>query len=677
MPIPFDQSLPPLFQHDAYLAPYLEVYREREAFVAARRAEVLGGHASLREVADWHLHYGMHRTANGTWLFREWLPYATKAMLLGEFNHWTPSPWFELRPVGQGDWEVEVPESMVAHGQTYQLFVEWPGGRGWRLPSATTSIAREERTGAPPLFNARVWEPDTPYCWRHDDFKASPQTLIYESHVGMAQLEPRIGSYREFQENILPRIAADGYTCVQFMAIAQHPYYASFGYHVANYFAPCDLFGTPDDFRALVDAAHGMGLRVIMDLVHSHSVRNELEGLAKLSGRLEQFFHDDMRGNHPAWDSYCFDYSKTQVLRFLLSNCRYWLEEFHVDGFRFDGVTSMLYFDHGLNHAFTSYSHYFSPNVDWDSVAYLTFANELCHECSYAPGRRTCTIAEDVSGMPGLGLPVEQGGIGFDFRLAMGVTDYWFKLLDLPDEQWDMGTLWHELTNRRQDEKTISYVECHDQAIVGGQTFLFRAVGNAMYHAMDIKSQNLAVDRGIALHKLARLATLATAGGGYLNFMGNEFGHPEWIDLPRAGNHWSYDHARRRWDLCDDPKLRCQALNQFDHEILALLRGIPDFFEQDAKLVKIHQDDKVLAFARAQCLFVFNFHPTRSFENYLVPADGGEYQLVLDSDAQRFNGFNRLLPDQHFFARPTDQGEKAISLYLPTRTALVIKALNH
>lgn len=671
MASPHAPSLPKLFQDDPYLAPYLENYRARQAFVAERRNEVLNGHDDLREMADWHQYYGLHRTARGTWRFREWLPYATAASLLGEFNHWTSTPWFELHPLGNGDWEVEVPEQMIAHGQAYQLFVEWPGGSGWRLPSAANSIVRESRPDGSSLFNARVWEPETPYAWRHDDFAPSPLPLIYESHVGIAQQEPRVGTYREFQANILPRIAADGYTCVQFMAIAQHPYYASFGYHVANYFAPCDLFGTPDDFKALVDAAHAHGLRVIIDLVHSHSVRNELEGLAKLSGRLGQFFHDGARGSHPAWDSYCFNYSKKQVIRFLLSNCRYWLEEFHVDGFRFDGVTSMLYFDHGLNHAFTSYDHYFSSNVDWDSVAYLTLANELCHLVKPA----AWTIAEDVSGMPGLGLSVTDGGIGFDYRLAMGVTDCWFKLLDQPDEEWDLGTLWHELTNRRPDEKTISYVECHDQAIVGGQTFLFRAIGNAMYDAMDLGSQNLAVDRGVALHKLARLATIATAGGGYLNFIGNEFGHPEWLDLPRAGNGWSYDHARRRWDLCDDPTLRFQALDRFDHEMLALVRENPNFFDQPAQLVKIHQDDHVLAFARADLLFVFNFHPTKSFEDYPIPVSpGAEYRLRLDTDAERFNGFNRVQPEQHFYALPDSSGNTAhLSLYLPTRTALVLK----
>ncbi|MBO4619374.1 MAG: alpha amylase C-terminal domain-containing protein [Victivallales bacterium] len=669
-----DQPLPKLFQGDPYLAPYLENYLQRETFVADRRQELLGNHANLREVADWHLYYGLHRTQRGTWRFREWLPYATAATLLGEFNHWTTSPWFELHPLGNGDWEVEVPEQMLAHGQAYQLFVEWPGGSGWRLPSAANSIVRERRPDGSCLFNARVWDPVTPYHWQHDDFTPPSLPLIYESHIGIAQQEPRVGTYREFREKILPRIADDGYTCVQFMAIAQHPYYASFGYHVANYFAPCDLFGTPDDFKALVDAAHGRGLRVIMDLVHSHSVRNELEGLARLSGRLGQFFHDDIRGSHPAWDSYCFDYSKTQVLRFLLSNCRYWIEEFHVDGFRFDGVTSMLYFDHGLNHAFTSYDHYFSPNVDWDSVAYLTLANELCHQCAYTPEHTAWTIAEDVSGMPGLGMPVADGGMGFDYRLAMGVTDFWFKLLDQPDEAWDLGTLWHELTNRRQEEKTISYVECHDQAIVGGQTFLFRAVGNAMYDAMDLASQNLAVERGVALHKLARLATIATAGGGYLNFIGNEFGHPEWLDLPRAGNQWSYDHARRRWDLCDDPTLRFQALNRFDHEMLALVRENPHFFEEPVRLVKLHQDNHVLAFSRGDLLFVFNFHPTVSFENYPIPAQATEYLLRLDTDATLFNGFGRVQPDQHFYAlTDTPDGPAHISLYLPTRAALVLK----
>ena len=667
-------TLPGLFR-DPWLMPYLDTFLRRQAFVEERRRQLLAhcGAESLLQAADWHLAYGFHLLPNGIWRFREWLPNARAAYLMGDFNHWTASPWFELHPVeGTGDWQVEVPAELMQEGQACQLYVEWEGGSGWRLPTAITQVKRETQPNGNVLFNGVVRRSQSPFPWKNDGIPRLPQMLVYEAHAGIAQTEPKAGTFREFTQKILPRIAQEGYTCLQLMAVAQHPYYASFGYHVANFFAPEELFGTPDDLKELVDAAHGMGLRVVMDLVHSHAVKNELEGLGNLCGQRDQFFHPAPRGEHPAWNSYCFNYGKPQVARFLLSNCRFWLEEYHLDGFRFDGVTSMLYFDHGLNHAFQGYQDYFSPNVDWDAVAYLTMANQVCH----ALGRPVVTIAEDISGMPGLAMPPEEGGIGFDYRLAMGITDLWFKFLDRPDEYWDMEALWHELTNCRQEEKTISYVECHDQALVGGQTFLFRCLGNAMYNAMDLQSKNLLVDRGIALHKMARLATAATGRSGYLNFMGNEFGHPEWLDFPREGNGWSYDHARRRWDLADDPALRYKPLLDFDHAMLQLLRRHPHFFLAPPERREVHQEKHLLAFERDGLLFAFNFHPTQSFEELRLPCQGEEYALVLDSDAIPFNGFGRIRPGQHFHNRAPQGEYRYLSVYLPARTAIALECLD-
>ena len=670
--------LPALFRNDPMLMPYYGTYQQRCEFVAQRRQEILGGKKSLLEIADWHRYYGLHRLEDGNWRFREWLPWATHAVLLGEFNDWTASPWFELHPLGNGDWEVELPAALVKHGQCYQLYVEWDGGNGWRLPTAVTALKREQQPDGHILFNAQVWEPAKPYQWKHDDFERPQWPLIYEAHVGLAQLEPRVGSFAEFTHNILPRIAKDGYNCVQLMAVAEHPYYASFGYHVSNFFAVTDLFGTPDDFKELVDTAHGLGLCVIMDLVHSHAVKNELEGLGRLCGHQEQFFHTGERGEHAAWNSYCFDYSKPQVARMLLSNCRFWLEEYHLDGFRFDGVTSMLYFSHGLGKAFTSYDDYFGADVDWDSVAYLTMANELCHQL----GKRVWTIAEDVSGLPGLAMAQKDGGVGFDFRLAMGVTDYWFKLLDIQDEFWNIGTLWYELTNHRADEKTISYVECHDQAIVGGQTFIFRSIGRAMYDAMDLNSNNMMVARGVALHKLARLATATTANHGYMNFIGNEFGHPEWIDFPRLENGWSYSHARRQWSLRDNPELRFKALADFDEVMLQTLGHAHAIFGGTLSAAKptrlaANEPDKVLAFLRGNLLFVFNFNPTQSFEAYgiLVPP-ASTWQHLFDTDEARFGGQDRIEKGATYTPSLVAQGDELvqqIKLYLPARSALVLQ----
>jgi 1,4-alpha-glucan branching enzyme len=562
-----------------------------------------------------------------------------------------------------------LPRASLAHGTRYRLRVRWHGGAGDRIPAYARRVVQDERTK---IFNAQVWAPPDAHEWRNPAPPAGGPLLIYEAHVGMAQEEERVGTYEEFRRNILPRIAEAGYNAVQLMALQEHPYYGSFGYHVTSFFAASSRFGTPEQLKALVDDAHGLGLRVIMDLVHSHAANNEVEGLSRFDGTLYQYFHDGERGRHRMWDSRCFDYGKPQVLHFLLSNCRFWLDEYRVDGFRFDGVTSMLYRHHGLGHAFTSYAQYFDDSVDEDALTYLALANRVVH--SVSPG--AVTIAEDISGMPGLAAPAEQGGAGFDYRLAMGVPDMWSRLaLRCRDEDWPVGHVWHELTNRRGDERAVSYAECHDQALVGDKTLIFKLVDADMYHAMRVSDQSLAVDRGMALHKMIRLATLATAGHGYLNFMGNEFGHPEWIDFPREGNGWSYRYARRQWRLRDDPGLKYRLLAEFDRQMLLLakLHGIPD--GAPPLWLHAHEEFKILAFGRAGLFFFFNFHPSRSFADYAVEVLPGDYELVMDTDEARFGGHARLAAGQvHATEGIVREGHlrHMLRLYLPCRAALVL-----
>jgi len=552
----------------------------------------------------------------------------------------------------------------------YLLHVNWPGGEGMRVPAYARYVVQDERTK---LFSAAVWRPGRPYCFRHASPPVPAAPLIYEAHVGMAQEEPKVGSFTEFREKILPRIARSGYNTLQLMAVMNHPYYGSFGYHVASFFSIADRFGTPDEFKELVDAAHALGLRVIIDLTHSHAVRNEAEGLARFDGCRTAYFHAGPRGEHLAWDSLCFDYGKDKVLHFLLSNCRFWLDEYHLDGFRFDGVTSMLYFHHGLGKCFTSYDDYFGAEVDEDALTYLALANEVIHQVR----PDAITIAEDVSGMPGLAAPRSEGGCGFDFRLAMGVTDMWFKLFDIPDENWSVSMIFHELVNRRRDEKTISYVECHDQSIVGGQTAIFRLAGAAMYQAMAKNIPNVAVERACAVHKVTRLATLSAAGHGYLNFMGNEFGHPEWVDFPREGNSWSNFYARRQWRLADDPVLRYHDLGVFDRALLGLIGGDPGFFARPVQLVRLDEPAKILIFERNGWWFCFNFHFDRSVPDYAFEAMPGEYQLALDTDEIRFGGYGRLELRQCYRTAPAATGDgstsQALRIYLPSCSALVLR----
>ena len=656
---------------DPYLAPYRGTIERRADLARLRAAELSATPGSLAEFACAHEFYGLH-LRNGRWTFREWAPNATAISLVGDFNEWTPSRTFALRRLSAAHdvWEGSWPENRLRHGQRYHLLVSWEGGQGERVPAFARRVVQDPDTG---LFSAQVWNPTEPYRWRTPDWRipAGRAPYIYEAHVGMAQERPGVGTYDEFRRLTLPRIAAAGYNTVQLMAVMEHPYYGSFGYHVGSFFAASSRFGTPEELKALVDDAHGLGLAVVMDIVHSHAVRNERDGLSRFDGTYDQYFHAGSRGWHSAWDSRCFDYGKPGVLHFLLSNCRFWLDEYRFDGFRFDGVTSMLYLHHGLGVDFTDYSQYFDGSVDEDAWTYLALANRVIHEVR----PDAITIAEDVSGMPGAAAPLADGGMGFDYRMAMGVPECWFKLVrDVRDEDWNIGYLWHELTSHRDDERTVNYVESHDQALVGGKTLIFEMMDAAIYDSMGRDSHSLAADRGVALHKLARLATAASAGGGYLTFMGNEFGHPEWIDFPREGNGFSYQHARRQWHLRDDPGLYFWCLGEFDAAMLRLLQE-RDTMSARPRLLLADDGRKILVFERAGLIFLFNFHADESVADFPVLVPPGIYCGLLDTDAVRYGGQGRIAPGQDYPVANEMLGDELVQrirVYLPARTALVV-----
>ncbi len=631
----------------------------REQCAAKERELCAAGGGTLADFALAHEYFGLHRMAD-RWVFREYAPHAEQLILAGDFSNWNNDERFRLKAVGGGVWEGEFPLDAISHGMNYCLRVKWAHGGGERLPAYLRYAVQDAETLR---FAAQVWEPEQPYRFKYPS-PAAAAPLIYEAHIGIATEEYKVGTFSDFARNVLPEIARKGYNTVQLMGVMEHPYYGSFGYHVSNFFAVSSRFGTPDDFKMLVDEAHRLGLRVIIDLVHSHAVKNSCEGLGDIDGCRETYFHPGERGVHEAWDSLCFDYSKIAVLKLLLSNCRFYLEEYRVDGFRFDGVTSMLYKHHGLNKVFSSYDDYFNDSVDIDAWNYLTLANKLIH--TLRPD--AVTIAEDVSGMP---LLANAEGAGFDYRLAMGISDCWFKLLDLPDESWNMAQLFYELTNRRQDERTIGYVECHDQAIVGGQSAFFRMAGAAVYDAMHCGAENIAVERAAALHKMMRLITAACCGHGYLNFMGNEFGHPEWVDLPREGNFWSFHYARRQWSLERNGNLRYAQLGKFDNAFMKIVSDA-EFYRARVQLLRLDEEKKVIVLERCDLVFVFNFHPENSYFDYEFEVPCGSYRQILDSDDGTFGGFDRRVAGQEHFTLPRREGE-FLSLYLPARTALVLK----
>lgn len=664
-----------LIKNDSWLEPFECAILGRHDNVKSKIAELTNnGKQTLSDFASGHLYFGLHKTEKG-WTLREWAPNATDIYVVGDFNCWTELPQYKMKKLKNGNWEINLKPSAMKHLDLYKLSVHWEGGQGERIPAWCRRVVQDENTK---IFSAQVWAPETPYVFKKKTFKPNTSPLlIYECHIGMAQDEEKVGTYVEFKNKILPRIAAAGYNCIQIMAIAEHPYYGSFGYHVSNFFAPSSRFGTPDELKELVDEAHKMGIAVIMDIVHSHAVKNEMEGLGNFAGDHSQYFHSGGRREHPAWDSLCFDYGKNEVIHYLLSNCKYWLEEYKFDGFRFDGVTSMLYYSHGLGEAFCGYGDYYNGHQDDDAIAYLTLANLLIHEVN----PKAITIAEEVSGMPGLAAQFKDGGYGFDYRMAMNIPDYWIKTIkELRDEDWKPSSMFWETTNRRSDEKTISYAESHDQALVGDKTIIFRLVDADMYWHFKKGDENFMAHRGIALHKMIRLLTVSTMNGGYLNFMGNEFGHPEWIDFPREGNGWSHKYARRQWNLVDNKDLCYHYLGDFDQAMLSLIGKIKNFQKTKVEERWHNDGDQILAFSRENYLFVFNFSPDKSYTDYGFIMPEGSYEVLLNTDAVEFGG-NGLSDDsiRHFtnFDPVYHKDNKGwLKLYVPARSAMVLHKID-
>ncbi len=641
----------------------LIIQRRHNKFVEKKSLLTKG--SPLTNIANGYLYYGLHRYPD-KWILREWAPNALEIYLIGDFNNWQQRKEFAFYETYNGNWEIDLPIDTLKHGMLYKLWIKWSDGAGERIPAYSRRVVQDDVNK---IFSAQVWTSE--YKWKNKKSVKVKNPLIYEAHVGMAGESEGVSTYIHFREKLLPYISAMGYNTIQLMAIQEHPYYGSFGYQVANFFAPSSRFGTPEELKELIDEAHSLDIAVVLDIVHSHSVRNETDGLSRFDGTYDLYFHSGDRGEHPVWNSRCFDYGKDEVNTFLLSNCKYWIEEFHFDGFRFDGVTSMMYYDHGIGRDFTDYEMYYDGNQDEDAITYLTLANELIHELN----PDGFTIAEDVSGMPGLASPVDKLGIGFDYRMAMGIADFWVKLLKTKrDEDWHVGDMFYELTNKRKEEATISYVESHDQAMVGDQTIIFRLLNSLMYTDMNVFQRNPKVDRGMALHKMIRLATVATAGDGYLTFMGNEFGHPEWIDFPREGNDWSYKYARRQWSLEKDTNLRYRFLAEFERSMLSILKKHEIFSKRPFAIIQSTKE-QVLIFSRNNLIFVFNFSPINSYTDYSFETDKGTYNIILNTDESCFDGFDLVEMNYDYITQQV-KGKNILQLYIPARTAFVLSRKN-
>ena len=653
-----------ILQYDPYLKPYEKDFDLRAERLKNKLQELLPQGQSLWDFANGYEYFGLHQTPDG-WYYREWAPGAEAMYLTGDFCGWDRHA-YPMEKLENGVFSLFIPgKDTLQNGMKVLTVVVHEGQELERIPLYANYVVQEKDSVE---WNAVIHTAEA-YPWTDEGFKPKSKLYIYECHIGMAQEEGKVGSYREFMENTLPRIKKLGYTAIQIMAIMEHPYYASFGYQVTNFFAPSSRFGTPEELKALIDRAHKLGIAVLLDVVHSHACKNTREGINQFDGTDYQFFHAGGQGEHPAWNTKCFNYDKNEVIHFLLSNLKYWMTQFHFDGFRFDGVTSMLYHDHGLGTAFMGYDQYFSMNTDVEAVTYLQLANLMVRQGN----PKAITIAEDTSALPGLALPVKDGGVGFTYRLAMGEPDMWIKLLkEVSDDNWNMDYIYYELSTRRPKEPVIGYCESHDQALVGDKTIMFRMCDSEMYWSMNRDNDSPIIDRAMALHKMIRLVTLSLGGEGYLNFMGNEFGHPEWIDFPREGNGWSYHYCRRQWHLADDKNLKYQYLNRFDKDMIALSKRLRVLGKTDRQLY-ISNDQKIMAFRKGEGVFLFNFHPTWSQDGLEIPMpEAGTYRMCFTSDDFDYGGHGRVY-HQDYETHTRADGTPVLQIYLPCRTAVVLQ----
>lgn len=661
---------------DPWLSPFKDVFKRRYAKAQEWIGKINTTEGGIEKFSRGAENFGFNVDGTGNIIYREWAPSAYEAYLIGDFNGWNR----KSHPMTKGEFgvfEIVLPpkdgQPAIPHNSKVKISLELPTGeRVDRLPAWAKYVTQD--LSISPAYEARFWNPPEKYKFKHPRPSRPSSLRVYEAHVGISSPELRVTTYKEFTKNMLPRIRDLGYNVIQLMAIMEHAYYASFGYQVNSFFAASSRYGPPEDLKELIDTAHSMGLVVLLDVVHSHASKNVLDGLNQFDGSDHQYFHEGGRGRHELWDSRLFNYANHEVMRFLLSNLRFWMDEYGFDGFRFDGVTSMLYHHHGIGTGFSGgYHEYFGSDVDEEAVVYLMVANQMLHDLY----PEVITVAEDVSGMPALCLPLSLGGIGFDYRLAMAIPDMWIKILkEQKDEDWDMGSICWTLTNRRHGEKTIAYCESHDQALVGDKSLMMHLCDAEIYTNMSTLTPLTGViDRGMALHKMIRLLTHGLAGEGYLNFEGNEFGHPEWLDFPREGNQNSFWYARRQLNLTEDPLLRYQFLNRFDRFMNTCEEKHPWLQAPQAYVSLKHQGDKVIIFERGDCVFIFNFHPSRSYSDYRIGVEtAGTYKVALNTDSKEVGGHGRIDETIRFFTEPKEwNGRKNWThVYIPCRTAIVL-----
>ncbi|KAK7287576.1 hypothetical protein RIF29_00857 [Crotalaria pallida] len=576
--------------------------------------------------------------------------------------------WIETRK-GRKAWlKKYIPA--IPHGSKYRVYFNTPNGPLERVPAWATYVQPAvDGTQAYAIH----WEPppEHVYKWKNTSPKVPKSLRIYEAHVGISGSEPKISSFNEFTDKVLPHIMETGYNAIQLIGVVEHKDYFTVGYRVTNFYAVSSRYGTPDDFKRLVDEAHGLGLLVFLEIVHSYAAADENVGLSMFDGSNDCYFHSGKRGQHKFWGTRMFKYGDPDVLHFLLSNLNWWIVEYQVDGFQFHSLSSMIYTHNGFASFTGDLEEYCNQYVDKDALLYLILANEILH----ALYPNIITIAEDATFYPGLCEPTSQGGLGFDYYVNLSVSEMWSTFLEsVPDNEWSMTKIVNTLvSDRAYADKMLMYAENHNQSISGRRSFAEILFGEIDEHSHHYKESLV---RGSSLHKMIRLITLTIGGRAYLNFMGNEFGHPKRVEFPTSSNNFSYSLANRQWDLLAKEGLN-RDLFSFDKDMMKLDENARVLSRRFPYLHHVNDSSMVISYIRGPLLFIFNFHPTDSYDNYSIGVEeAGEYQVILNTDEIKYGGQGCLKEDQYFqktVSKRVDGLRNSLEVPLPSRTAQVYK----
>ena len=631
-----------------YIAPIIKAQVDAQNVLDSKRVD-----------GFWHQRIGTF-IGHDLIVIREYAPNAHFVSVIGDFNHWDRGR-DPLKRISNTEWEITLDRARVMPGSRYKLHIAGHNGGRDRIPS-TCPYARQSSDGDfAAIFEFNVLSPPT-------RLQKQPEHLkVYELHIGLAASGPRIGTYLEVAHDVIHRVKYAGYTAVQLMAVHEHPYYGSFGYHVSNPYGICSRFGTRQDFKYLVDNCHEVGLLVIIDLVHAHAVKNLSEGLGEFDGQDGYLFKTGQNALHPAWDSLVYDYENQATVSYLLSNARYWIEEYGIDGFRVDGVTSILYNDHGIGHTGFTDNDYLGSNLNQSGLLYLVLLCKLAHELR----PDFILIAEDVSGLPGLARPALLGGVGFDYRLQMGLPDFFESVAkDVMDDGISPSRIWHALVSRRFDERHIGYVESHDQAIVGGQSLIFRLLGPKMYTDMHAETQSHDVHLAVAVVNVAKSIVFFLGGEAWMSFIGNEFGHPDWVEFPTPDNDDCFEYAYRKWYLATDSALMYEKMAAFDRDLMHQRKIAVTWDESYMTAPLLDDNRKLSVFHRDRVVLVCNTTTDVSYEDVWVPVpEQGNYRVILSTEEHRYGGYGRVNENMQYATIAVD-GNAYIRLYVPSMSAI-------